>query len=143
MARPLRLEFAGAIYHVTSRGNRQEAIYETDTDRASFLTVMSDVCERYNWVYHAYCLMDNHYHLLVETPEANLAKGMRQLNGEYTQTFNRTHRRVGHVFQGRYKAILIDKDSYLLELARYTIRQSVELLRIINQRPDPIFLLKT
>ena len=81
MARPLRLEFAGALYHVTSRGNRQEVIYELNTDRESFLIIMSDVCERYNWVCHAYCLMDNHYHLLVETPDANLSKGMRQLNG--------------------------------------------------------------
>jgi REP element-mobilizing transposase RayT len=137
MARPLRLEFAGALYHVTSRGNRQEAIYETDTDRASFLTVMSDVCERYNWVYHAYCLMDNHYHLLVETPEANLAKGMRQLNGEYTQTFNRAHRRVGHVFQGRYKAILIDKDSYLLELARYIVLNPVRAGMVRSAREWP------
>jgi len=137
MARPLRLEFAGALYHVTSRGNRQEAIYETDTDRASFVTVMSDVCERYNWVYHAYCLMDNHYHLLVETPEANLAKGMRQLNGEYTQTFNRAHRRVGHVFQGRYKAILIDKDSYLLELARYIVLNPVRAGMVRSAREWP------
>jgi len=125
MARPLRLEFAGALYHVTSRGNRQELIYELNADRESFLTIMSDVCKRYNWVCHAYCLMDNHYHLLVETPDANLSKGMRQLNGMYTQIFNRAHHRVGHVFQGRYKAILIDKDSYLLELSRYIVLNPV------------------
>ena len=125
MARSLRLEFAGALYHVTSRGNRQEVIYELNADRESFLTIMSDVCKRYNWVCHAYCLMDNHYHLLVETPDANLSKGMRQLNGMYTQIFNRAHRRVGHVFQGRYKAILIDKDSYLLELSRYIVLNPV------------------
>lgn len=125
MARPLRLEFAGALYHITTRGNHQEAIYEEDTDRESFLTIMSGVCERYNWVCHAYCLMDNHYHLLIETPEANLSKGMRQLNGKYTQTFNRAHSRVGHIFQGRYKAILIDKDSYLLELSRYIVLNPV------------------
>jgi len=125
MARPLRLEFAGALYHVTSRGNRREAIYEQDIDRESFLTILSDVCEQYHWICYAYCLMDNHYHLLVETPEANLSKGMRQLNGRYTQTFNRSHRRVGHVFQGRYKAILIDKESYLLELSRYIVLNPV------------------
>lgn len=125
MARPLRLEFAGALYHVTSRGNRQEDIYELDADRENFLGVLADVCEVYNWVCHAYCLMDNHYHLLVETPDANLSKGMRQLNGRYTQKFNREHRRVGHVFQGRYKAILIDKNSYLLELSRYIVLNPV------------------
>ncbi|NQY26527.1 MAG: transposase [Piscirickettsiaceae bacterium] len=125
MTRPLRLEFAGALYHITSRGDRQEAIYETDADRENYLRVLSEVCEHYNWVCHAYCLMDNHYHLLIETPEANLAKGMRQLNGKYTQTFNRAHRRVGHVFQGRYKSILVDKDSYLLELARYIVLNPV------------------
>lgn len=125
MTRPLRLEFSGALYHVTSRGNRQDDIYELDADRESFLTVLGDVCMTYNWVCHAYCLMDNHYHLLVETPDANLSKGMRQLNGRYTQKFNREHRRVGHVFQGRYKAILIDKDSYLLELSRYIVLNPV------------------
>jgi len=98
MSRPLRLEFASALYHVTSRGDRQEAIYETDADREIFLSVLSNVCEHYNWVCHAYCLMGNHYHMLVETQEANLSKGMRQLNGVYTQSFNRAQSRVGHVF---------------------------------------------
>ena len=125
MSRPLRLEFAGALYHITSRGNRKEAIYEVDTDREGFLSVLADVCKTYNWECHAYCLMDNHYHLLVETPDANLSKGMRQLNGRYTQNFNREHHRVGHVFQGRYKAILIDKNSYLLELSRYIVLNPV------------------
>ena len=125
MTRPLRLEFAGALYHITSRGNRQEAIYELDTDREGFLSVLADVCKTYNWECHAYCLMDNHYHLLVETPDANLSKGMRQLNGRYTQNFNRVHHRVGHVFQGRYKAILIEKNSYLQELSRYIVLNPV------------------
>jgi len=125
MARPLRLEFAGALYHVSSRGDGGEAIYRGDDDRRGFLGVLSDVWMRYNWSIHAYCLMSNHYHLLVETPEANLAQGMRQLNGVYTQRFNRTHARVGHVFQGRYKAILVEKDSYLLELARYVVLNPV------------------
>lgn len=137
MARPLRLEFAGALYHVTSRGDRQEAIYEDDRDRDVFLQVLADVCETYCWVCHAYCLMDNHYHLLIETPEANLAKGMRQLNGVYTQTFNRTHKRIGHVFQGRYKAILVDKDSYLLELARYTVLNPVRAGMVRSARDWP------
>ncbi|MEQ5837697.1 transposase [Marinobacter sp. NFXS9] len=121
MARPLRLEFAGALYHVTSRGNRREMIYESDDDRRAWLSILDEVCETFNWVCHAYCLMGNHYHLLIETPEGNLSKGMRQLNGVYTQVFNRHHGRVGHVFQGRYKAILVEKDSYLLELCRYIV----------------------
>ena len=125
MARPLRLEFAGALYHVTARGDRQEAIYEDDEDREAFLTVLGEVCEQFNWVCHAYCLMTNHYHLLIETPDANLARGMRQLNGVYTQGFNRRHGWVGHVFQGRYKAILVDRNAYLLELARYIVLNPV------------------
>jgi REP element-mobilizing transposase RayT len=125
MARPLRLEFPGALYHVTSRGDRCEAIYEEYGDRLSFLKVLGDVCETYNWVCHAYCLMGNHYHLLLETPDANLSRGMRQLNGVYTQRFNRTHQRVGHVFQGRYKAVLVEKQSYLLEVARYVVLNPV------------------
>ncbi len=121
MARPIRLEFSGALYHITSRGNRQEDIYETDTDREVFLSNLDNVCETHNWVCHAYCLMGNHYHLFIETPDANLSRGMRQLNGVYTQSFNRSHRRVGHVFQGRYKAILVEKEHYLLELSRYIV----------------------
>jgi REP element-mobilizing transposase RayT len=121
MARPLRLELAGGLYHVTSRGDGREDIYLSDEDREAWLQVLGQTCKRYNWVCHAWCQMTNHYHLLIETPEANLAEGMRQLNGVYTQRFNRTHGRVGHVFQGRYKAILVERDSYLLELARYVV----------------------
>lgn len=125
MARPLRLEFAGALYHVTSRGDRREDIYESDIDRHCFLDLLGDVCDQFNWECHAYCLMSNHYHLLIETPDANLSKGMRQLNGVYTQSFNRANDRVGHVFQGRYKAILVEKQEYLLELARYIVLNPV------------------
>ena len=125
MSRPLRLEYPGALYHVTSRGDRRDDIYELDSDRQTFLSLLGDVCGTYNWVCHAYCLMDNHYHLLIETPDANLSKGMRQLNGVYTQLFNRAHERVGHVFQGRYKAIHVEKESYLLELARYIVLNPV------------------
>jgi len=102
MARPLRLEFAGALYHITARGDGQEDIYRSDEDRVCWLEVFEEVLRRFNWVCHAYCLMSNHYHLLVETPESNLSAGMRQLNGVYTQRFNRSHKRVGHVFQRRY-----------------------------------------
>ncbi len=125
MARPLRLEFPGALYHITSRGDRREDIYHKDEDRVLFLSVLGRVCETYNWVCHSYCLMSNHYHLLIETPEANLSKGMRQLNGVYTQSYNRGHDVTGHVFQGRYKAIVVEKQSYLLELSRYIVLNPV------------------
>lgn len=125
MARPLRLEFCGALYHITSRGNHREAIYDDVADKELFLSVLDEVCRDCNWVCHAYCLMSNHYHLLIETPDANLSKGMRQLNGIYTQSYNRSHGRSGHLFQGRYKAILVEKESYLIELARYIVLNPV------------------
>jgi REP-associated tyrosine transposase len=125
MARPLRIEYAGAFYHVTSRGDRQEAIFDDDQDRTAFLNVLGEVISRFRWRCHAYCLMGNHYHLMIETPEGNLTKGMRQLNGVFTQWSNRRHKRSGHVFQGRYKAILVDRDSYFLELARYIVLNPV------------------
>ncbi len=125
MARPLRLEFAGAVYHVTSRGDRREDIFLDDDDRQAWLSVLGQVCDRFNWVVHAYCQMSNHYHLLVETVEGNLSAGMRQLNGLYTQRFNRRHGMVGHLFQGRYKAILIQKEAHLLELSRYVVLNPV------------------
>lgn len=121
MARPLRIELAGGLYHVTSRGDRREDIFLGDADRLAWLELFDQTCHRFNWVCHAWCLMGNHYHIVVETVEGNLAQGMRHLNGVYTQTFNRTHHRVGHVFQGRYKAIIVEKDGYLLELARYVV----------------------
>jgi len=121
MARPLRIEFPGAVYHVTSRGNARQAIFIDDEDRGRFLDVLSIVVERFKWLCHAYCLMENHYHLLIETPNGNLSKGMRELNGVYTQWFNQRYRRVGHLFQGRYKAIIVEKDNYLLSLCRYVV----------------------
>ncbi len=121
MARPLRIEFAGALYHITSRGDRREAIYEDDEDRKAFLSVLAEVVARYNWICHAFCLMTNHYHLVIETVDGNLSQGMRQLNGVYTQASNRRHCRVGHLFQGRFKGILVDKEAYLLELSRYVV----------------------
>ena len=125
MSRPLRIEFDGALYHVTSRGDRQEPIYEDDQDRRAFLYVLGSVVERFRWICHAYCLMGNHYHLVIGTPEGNLSKGMRQLNGVYTQISNRRHGRTGHLFQGRYKAILVDKDAYFLEVSRYVVLNAV------------------
>lgn len=119
MARPLRIEYEGALYHVTSRGNARQDIFLGDEDRTMFLAILSDVVERFRWIVHAYCLMSNHYHLLIETPQGNLSAGMRQLNGIYTQRFNLRHDRVGHLFQGRYKSALVQKEVYLLELSRY------------------------
>jgi len=125
MARPLRIEYENAVYHVTSRGNARADIYLSDDDRKMFLDVLDHVVDRFNWVCHAYCLMTNHFHLMIETPQANLSRGMRQLNGVYTQRFNRSHSRTGHVFQGRFKSIVVDKDAYLLELSRYIVRNPV------------------
>ncbi len=127
MARPLRLELADALYHVAARGNERKSIFLQDGegDRTAFLEILGATCDRCNWICHAYCLMTNHYHLLLETPGANLSKGMRQLNGVYTQYVNRIHRRAGHLFQGRFKGILVEKDSYLLELARYVVLNPV------------------
>ncbi len=125
MTRPLRLEFPGALYHVTSRGNRRGEIFRDDTDRHTWLSILATVCVRFNFVVHAYCQMTNHYHFVVETIDGDLARGVRQLNGVYSQSFNRRHGLVGHVFQGRYKAILVQKESYLLELARYVVLNPV------------------
>ncbi len=110
MARPLRIEYSGALYHITSRGNEKKPIFKDNKDRKVFLDTLKKVNERYYWLCHAYCQMNNHYHLIIETPDANLSRGMRQLNGVYTQLFNKRHNRAGHIFQGRYKAILIERE---------------------------------
>ena len=119
MARPLRIEYSGAYYHVTSRGNERKAIFRDDRDRERLLELLARAVKDFHLRLHGYVLMTNHYHLLVETPRGGLSRALRYLNGVYTQAFNRRHRRVGHLFQGRYKAILVDKDAYLLELSRY------------------------
>lgn len=134
MARPLRLEYPGAVYHVTSRGNARQDIVRDDRDRTLFLERLAHVIDRFDWRCHAYCLMDNHYHLVIETPQPNLSRGMRQLNGTYTQTLNRRHRRVGHVFQGRFTAILVEKDAHLLELCRYVVLNPVRATLVTHPR---------
>ena len=125
MARPMRIVYPGAVYHVTARGNRRCDIFTEDEDGQSFLVILGEVSRRFNLLCHAYCLMGNHYHLILETPDGNLPRAMRQLNGVYTQTFNKRHCKCGHVFQGRYKAILIEKAAYLLEACRYVVLNPV------------------
>ncbi|MBY0574886.1 MAG: transposase, partial [Undibacterium sp.] len=137
MARPLRIEFAGALYHVTARGNARANIYGNDEDRQQFLSLLKTVVERYDWYCHTYCLMDNHYHLLIETNRASLSDGMKLLNGSYTQYVNRRYQRVGHVFQGRFKAILVQKESYLLELARYIVLNPVRAQMVRSAKDWP------
>lgn len=119
MARPLRIQYPGAFYHVTSRGNERKPIYKSVRDREAFLGYLESAAMRYGAVIHCYCMMDNHYHLLLETPEANLSAIMRHINGAYTTYFNVKRKRSGHLFQGRYKALLVDKDAYAMELSRY------------------------
>ena len=137
MARPLRITFAGALYHVTTRGNAQEDIFADDADRLRFLSLLHHTVDRCDWVCHAYCLMDNHYHVLIETNSPTLSKGMKFLNGTYTQYFNRRHQRVGHVLQGRYKAILVQKEAHLLELARYIALNPVRAHRVRSANEWP------
>ena len=134
MARPLRIEYPGAVYHVTGRGNERKAIFREDQDRKAFLDTLHAVTLRYHWLCHAYCLMNNHYHLVIETPDGNLSLGMRQLNGVYTQGFNRRHKRAGHLFQGRFKAVVVQKESHLLETCRYVVLNPVRGRRV--DRPD-------
>jgi putative transposase len=134
MARPLRLEYPGALYHVTSRGNAGRKIFRGDKDRLYFLELLGGIVERFHWLCHAYCLMDTHYHLVIETSQGNLAKGMRQINGMYTRSYNRRHKKTGHVFQGRYKAIVVDKDSHLLELCRYVVLNPIRAYRV--EKPE-------
>ncbi len=125
MARPLRLEYPGALWHVTSRGNERRSIFRNDADRARFLDLLSDAVDRFAWRLHAYVLMGNHYHLLLETPEPNLSRGMHRVNAVYSQGFNKHHERVGHLLQGRFKAILVEREPHLLELVRYVVLNPV------------------
>ncbi len=119
MARPLRITFHGAFYHVTSRGNEHKPVFKDEQDREKFLEYLESATERYDAIIHAFCLMDNHYHILLETPSGNLPQIMRHINGAYTTYFNVKRDRSGHLFQGRYKAILVEKNEYAKELSRY------------------------
>jgi REP element-mobilizing transposase RayT len=119
MARQPRIEYEGAFYHVTSRGNLKQNIFFQEADRRRYIEVLTRIKERYGYILHAYVLMDNHYHLLIETPLPNLNQLMQNLNTSYTVFVNKKYQRSGHLFQGRYKAILVEKDSYLLSLSRY------------------------
>ncbi|MBU1032557.1 MAG: transposase [Patescibacteria group bacterium] len=125
MARALRIEYPGALYHITARGNEKRDIFLTDQDRLLILDLLSKIIKRDNWLCHAYCLMNNHYHFLIETPDGNLSAGMKSLNSDYAQKFNKEHNRVGHLFQGRFKAFIIEKEFYLLNVARYVVLNPV------------------
>ena len=125
VTRPPRIEVAQGVYHVVARGNERRLVFRDDVDRERFLEILCRVAERYDWRVLCYCLMGNHYHLLVVTVGPNLARGMRQLNGVYAQWFNRRHGRVGHLFQGRYKAVLVQGDEHLHRAVRYIVRNPV------------------
>ena len=125
MSRPVRIEFPGAHYHVTSKGRNEEPVFLDVEDRAVFLNVLGGVVERFGWLIHSYVLMDSHYHLVVECPQANLSKGMRQLNGVYTQHFNRRHGHEGSLFQGRFRSVLFEVDTYLLPVCRHVVLNPV------------------
>ena len=119
MGRPLRIEYPGALYHLTSRGNERKNVFLEDSDKVKFLEILLDYHDRYGILIHSYVLMDNHYHLVMETPQGNLLKVMHGINSRYTGYFNRKYKRSGHLFQGRYKGILVEKAAYLLKLSRY------------------------
>ncbi|HJS70311.1 MAG TPA: transposase [Gaiellaceae bacterium] len=125
MARALRTEFPGAVYHITSRGNARGRLFLDEADEKTFLRTLGRVVPDCRWLCHAYCLMPNHFHLVLETPRPNLAVGMRRLNSSYAQAFNQRRDRIGHVFQGRYRAILIEKEAHLLEVCRYVVLNPV------------------
>jgi len=135
MGRPLRIEFKNAVYHITSRGNERKKIYRDDGDKEKFLGLLEDYKNRYNFLIHCFVLMDNHYHLVIETLRPNLIKIMHGLNSGYTGYFNKKYKRSGHLFQGRYKAIIVDKENYLLELSRYVHLNPLRA-KIINKPQD-------
>jgi putative transposase len=125
MARPLRLDFAGALHHVTSRGNERRPIFRSNQDREAFLQFLAEAVKRFKWSVTAWVLMTNHFHLVIQTPEANLSRGMHWLNGTYADWFNRRHERCGHLFQGRFKSFLIETGTYAAEVLRYVVLNPV------------------
>ncbi len=127
MSRPVRIEFPGAHYYVTSKGLNDKSVFRDKEDRAVFLNVLSGVVSRFGWMLHSYVMMDSHYHLVVECPQANLSKGMRQLNGVYTQHFNRRHIEDGPLFQGRFRSVLFEAENYLLPLCRHVVLNPVRV----------------
>ncbi|MGF1545930.1 MAG: transposase [Thiotrichales bacterium] len=154
MARPVRIEFPGGLYYVSSRSEDAVVAFVDDSDRHDWLEVLDQVCARFHWRVYAWCQMNDHYHVLLETPEANLSKGMRQLNGVYTQHFNRRHGHAGQLFQGRFKAVLVDREPYLGALARQVVLNPVRVgavarsedwpwssyLEMIGEEPAPAWL---
>ena len=130
MARSLRIQYEGAVYHVSSRGNERKEIFKDEIDRKAFLDLLTDSLKTYSVILYCYVLMENHFHFLLETPLANLSEFMRRFNITYTSHYNRRHRRVGHLYQGRYKSILVDKESYLAVLSRYIHLNPVRTRRI-------------
>jgi len=137
VARPLRIEYEGAFYHVTARGNERKEIFFAGHDYAKFMDYLRETRDRYHFLLHCYVLMPNHYHLLIETPEGNISQVMHRLNASYTGYINRTRQRTGHLFQGRYKAILVDRDNYLLELSRYVHLNPVRAGMVSNPGDYP------
>ncbi|MCW5773004.1 MAG: transposase [Rhodospirillaceae bacterium] len=133
MPRPLRIQFPGAVYHVMNRGNGRQPIFEDAEDAARFIGLFGEIAAPLGWRCYAYCLMTNHYHLVLQTEHANLSKGMQAFSGRYTQDFNRRHQRDGQVFRGRFKALLVERDTYLIPLVRYVVLNPV-LARLV---PDP------
>ncbi len=135
MSRPLRIEYPGAWYHVMNRGRRRQKIFMSRGDYESFIKVLQETSDGWGLEVSAYCLMSNHYHLLVHSPDGNLSRCMRHINGVYTQRFNRGHKKDGPLFRGRYKAVLVDSDSHLLEVLRYIHRNPLRA-RLVKRLDD-------
>ena len=137
MARKLRLQYPGAVYHVMNRGDRRESIFLDDQDRWRFLEALRETCEKTVWQVHAYCLMPNHFHLVIETPQANLIAGMKWLLGTYTSRFNRRHKLFGHLFSGRYKSLIVDEsgDGYLRTVCDYVHLNPVRARLLSDEQP--------
>jgi len=145
MPRKLRLEYAGAIYHVVNRGDRREDIFKDDLDRRQFLSTLQEACQKTEWQVHAYCLMRNHFHLVMETPQANVVAGMKWLLGVYTKRFNIRHKFRGHVFAGRYKALMVDGsgDGYFKTVCDYVHFNPVRACCMQNNNAKSVSIVRT